>query len=250
MIIDRPKDTAPLRQLWQQAFGDTEEFMDIFFSVAYSPDRCRCLYADEQLAAALYWFDCTWEGKTLAYLYAVATDTAFRGQGLCRKLMESTHAHLKEKGYHGAILVPNGAGLFGLYEKLGYRTCGFMSTFSCEAADTPIALQPISKEEYAILRRKKLPHGSVLQEGETLALLEAYSGFYKGDGLLLTAYPENGILKVSELLGDPSAAPGILAALGYPEGTFRTPGKDTPFAMYYPLTHDTAAPEYLGLALD
>lgn len=250
MIIDCPTNTAPLRQLWQQAFGDTEEFLDIFFSTAYSPDRCRCLWEDGRLAAALYWFDCHWEGKKLAYLYAVATDTAFRGRGLCRALIENTHAHLKKKGYHGAILVPNGVGLFGLYEKLGYRTCGFMSTFSQAASDESIPLQEISAAEYAALRRQYLPLGSVIQEGETLALLAAYSGFYKGDNLLLTAYPENGKLKVSELLGDPSAAPGILATLGYSEGTFRTPGKDTPFAMYYPLTDDSTAPRYLGLALD
>ena len=250
MIIDRPKDTAPLRQLWQQTFGDTEEFLDIFFSVTYSPERCRCLYAHGQLAAALYWFDCHWEGKKLAYLYAVATDNAFRGQGFCRALIENTHAHLRENGYHGAILVPNGADLFGLYHKLGYRTCSFMSTFFSKAAGDPIPLQTISKEEYAALRREKLPADGVIQEGEALTLLDAYSRFYKGDGLLLTAYPENGKLRVGELLGDPAAAPGILTALGYPEGYFRTPGNEIPFAMYYPLTEDTATPKYLGLALD
>lgn len=250
MIFDTPKDTASLRRLWQQAFGDPEEFLDIFFSVAYSPDRCRCLYEDGQLGAALYWFDCTWGGKKLAYLYAVATDKQYQGRGFCRALIADTHTHLQKLGYQGAILVPNGADLFGLYKKLGYGICSFMSTFSCEVADKPIPLQTISKEEYAALRREKLPAGSVIQEGETLALLDAYSGFYKGDHLLLTAYPENGKLKVSELLGDAAAAPGILASLGYKEGTFRTPGEDAPFAMYYPLTDHTANPQYLGLALD
>lgn len=250
MIIDRPKDTAQLRALWQQAFGDTDSFLDSFFHTAYSPDRCRCLYKDGQLAAMLYWFHCQWEEKALAYLYAVATNEAFRGQGLCRTLMEDTHAHLKGKGYHGTILVPNGAHLFGLYEKLGYRTCGYVSEFSCTASSAPISLQRITAKEYATLRRQYLPKEGVVQEAETLDLLEVYSGFYKADDLLLTAYPENGKLTVSELLGDPAAAPGILAALGYPAGTFRTPGKDKPFAMYHPLTQDDTAPGYLGLALD
>ena len=30
-----------LRELWKKAFGDTDEFLDLFFSTAYSPDRCR-----------------------------------------------------------------------------------------------------------------------------------------------------------------------------------------------------------------
>lgn len=250
MIIDSPKDIAPLRRLWQQAFGDTEEFLNIFFSTAYSPNRCRCLYEDGQLGAALYWFDCTWEGKKLAYLYAVATDKQYRGRGFCRALMADTHTHLRKLGYHGTILVPNGQQLFGLYEKLGYRTCSYVSIFSCTASDAPIPLQEISREEYASLRRHYLPEGGVVQEGEALDLLGAYSGFYKGKDLLLTAYPENGKLTVSELLGDPAAAPGILSALGYSEGKFRTPGKERPFAMYYPLTDNDTAPEYLGLALD
>ena len=250
MIIDQPQDTTPLRALWQQAFGDTEEFLDIFFSAAYAPDRCRCLYADGQLAAMLYWFDCQWDGKRLAYLYAVATDAAFQGRGLCRALMENTHAHLKSLGYHGAILVPNGADLFGLYEKLGYRTCGYVTEFSAAASETPIPLRQVTAAEYARLRRQYLPREGVIQEDETLALLEAFSGFYAGDELLLAAYPEKGKCKVCELLGNPAAAPGVLAALGYSEGSFRVPGTGKPFAMYHPLTLDPAAPGYLGLALD
>ena len=69
-------------------------------------------------------------------------------------------------------------------------------------------------------------------------------------GCAMTVKEENGKLTVSELLGDAAAAPGILAALGYPEGKFRTPSKEQPFAMYYPLTDKPAAPQYLGLALD
>ena len=250
MISDDPGDTAPQRQVWKQAFGDTDGFLDIFFSAAYAPNRSRCLYKDGTLTAMLYWFDCQWEGRKLAYLYAVATDPQYRGQGLCRALMEDTHAHLQEHGYQGAILVPNGADLFGLYEKLGYRTCGYVSEFSCSAAGEAIPVQKIPVQEYAALRRQSLPQGSVVQEGAALALLEDYSSFYKGDGFLFTAYAENGKLTVSELLGDIAAAPGILAALGFCEGKFRTPGNENPFAMYHPLTEDNSAPAYLGLALD
>ena len=65
MIINAP-DSAQipaLRRLWQQAFGDSEQFLDIFFETAYSPDRCRCVIVDDQLAAALYWFDCGYQGE-------------------------------------------------------------------------------------------------------------------------------------------------------------------------------------------
>ena len=108
MIIDKPtsKEIPALRQLWKQAFGDTDAFLDSFFAHGFAFDRCRCVRIDGVLVAALYWFDCRWQGKKVAYLYAVATDMAFRGKRLCRMLMEDTHSHLQEAGYAGAALVP------------------------------------------------------------------------------------------------------------------------------------------------
>ena len=89
----------------------------------------------------------------------------------------------------------------------------------------------------------------MIQEGENLAFLEKLTRFYTGDGFLLCASIEKNRLRAPELLGDITAGPGILAALGVPEGTFRFPGRGQPFAMYRPLT-DALAPRYFGLAFD
>lgn len=252
MIIDRPaaQQIHSLRDLWKQAFGDTDAFLDGFYAAGFSRSRCRCLTSQGRVAAALYWFDCAWEGKRLAYLYAVATDTAYRGQGLCRALMEDTHKHLQSAGYDGAILVPVSPELFRLYEKLGYRTCCHVTEFSCPAAETPVPLRAIDEQEYAALRRAYLPGGGVLQEAETLAFLQTYAQLYAGENVLLAATLEDGKLICHELLGASPSAPGILAALGAAQGRFRTPGTQKPFAMYRALTPDSQMPSYFGLALD
>ena len=251
MIIDtpRPCHIPALRGLWKQAFGDTDEFLDDFFGVAFSPNRCRCIFMGDRIAAVLYWFDCSWEDKPIAYLYAVATDTAFRGQGLCRMLMENTHSHLRQLGYQGCILVPGSRELFEMYEKLGYSACSYVREFDC-AAGSPIPLRQLSAEEYAALRRQYLSDGGVVQEQETLRLLRAQASFYAGENCLLVCAVSEGKLSVSELLGDPNTAPGILAALGFSEGKFRTPGKEKPFAMYHAFTDNQAMPSYFGLAMD
>lgn len=249
MIIEKPASTKPLRLLWKQAFGDSEAFLDSFFSAGFSPDRCRQLTLDGKLAAALYWFDCIWEGKPIAYLYAVATDPAYRGRGLCRALMEDTHRHLLSLGYSGTILVPGSPALFRLYEKLGYRTCSHIREFTCDAA-APIPLRPIDAAEYAALRRALLPPGGVRQEGPPLAFLQTQASFYAGPNFLLCASLDGNTLTVPELLGSASAAPGITAALGAHRGRFRTPGTDKPFAMYHSLTSATKSPAYFALALD
>ena len=84
MIIDAPRkeDIPRLRQLWQQAFGDTDAFLDGFFNTGFSPDRCRCLQADGVLAAALYWFDCDFRGESLRIFMRWLRTLPF-GAGVC-----------------------------------------------------------------------------------------------------------------------------------------------------------------------
>ena len=242
-------DIPALRRLWKEAFGDEDAFLDDFFCTAFSSRRMRTITENGQLKAALYWFDCSCRGKKIAYLYAVATAKAFRGKGLCRRLMEDTHRQLSREGYAGAVLVPGEAALFPMYAGMGYTSISGISEFSCTARPGSLALTRISGEDYARLRRDLLPPGSVLQEGENLALLQTQCALFAGEGILLAAKKEGNVLLCAELLGRPAAAPEILDALGCDRATFRTPGSDRPFAMYHPFTEDPA-PGYFGLAFD
>lgn len=242
-------DISALRGLWKEAFGDDDAFLDDFFTAAFSPRRMRAITENGQLKAALYWFDCGCRGKKLAYLYAVATAKAFRGQGLCRRLMEDTHRDLRQQGYAGAVLVPGEASLFEMYAGMGYEAFSGISEFSCTAQPGNLILERISAEHYAVLRRDLLPPGSVIQAGENLTFLQTQFDLFAGENLLLAAKKEGDALLCAELLGDIAAAPEILDALGCDRGTFRTPGSDRPFAMYHPFTEDPA-PAYFGLAFD
>lgn len=253
MIIDTPKPAHrhALRALWKEAFGDSDKFLDTFEKTAFSPDRCRCISEGDEILAALYWFDCSLHGHRLAYLYAVATAQTHRGKGLCRTLMENTHAHLKTLGYVGVLLVPGESSLFDFYEKLGYRTCTRIGeqAFLASAEKTP--LRQIGAEEYAALRRTLLPENGILQENENLAFLAATAEFYAGDGFVLAAQREGASLRGIELLGNTSKAPAILASLDCTEGIFRVPSGDKPFAMYAPLSKTALpSPIHFGLAFD
>ena len=245
-----PSHLPQQRKLWQDAFGDPDRFLDSFFRTAYSPGRCRCVFDGDTIAAILYWIDCSLKEDTLAYIYAVVTHPGYRGRGLCRMLMEDTHALLAARGYAGAILVPQKESLRQMYAGMGYENAGSLTCFAAEAGDTPIPLRPVGPAEFAALRKDLLPDNAVVQEGGGLAFLAEQLQFYAGDNLLLAVYAENNILTVMELLGDPSAAPGILKALGCPRGNFRIPTGSTPFAMFHPLKDSAAAPGYFGFAFD
>lgn len=238
-----------LRRLWKQAFGDEDAFLDAFFTAGFSPLRCRCALENGVLAAALYWFDCRMDGRKLAYIYAVATDTAFRRRGVCRALMEDTHGILKAQGYSGALLVPGTTSLVGVYSPVGYRYCTQIREFFCTAAPEPAAVRPIDAEEYLRLRRQLLPDGAVLQEGDVLPFLATQAHFYAGHHVLLAARKEGTALFGVELLGDVSAAPGLLSALGAARGRFRAPGEGRNFAMYCPFD-GKPGPQYFAFAFD
>lgn len=253
MRFDGPKreEIPALRLLWRDAFGDPDSFLDIFFASAFSEHRARCAFVDGNLAGALYWFDCQCGGARLAYVYAVATAKSYRGQGVCRALMEDTHALLRELGYVGAVLVPGDGGLFEMYRKMGYETCGFLRHFSCDAEAGDVSLTEIDRDEFATLRRQYLPKCGIAQEQENLAFLEKQASFYKGEDFLLVCRKEGEILHGIELLGKVDKASRIVYAMGCKRGRFRTVGDstETPFAMYRSFRNHPM-PTYFGLAFD
>lgn len=252
MTIDYPVSgqVSQLKALWKTAFGDVDQFLDPFFEIAYAPNRCRCVMEDGKLAAMLYWFETLCDGQRFAYVYAVATDPAFRNRGLCRVLMEDTAAILKEQGYDGILLYPASQGLVQMYAKMGFSHCTTVKEFQCEAGDTPVALRKIGVNEYARLRQQLLPPGGAVQEGELLEFLATQAEFCAGCGWVAALSTYDGQIHCQELLGDISAAPGILKALGEKHGFFRTFGGEKSFAMGRPLRENCKFPVYFGLPLD
>lgn len=239
-----------LRALWKEAFGDTDAFLDLFFSTAYDPYRCRCVTEQSRVTAALYWMDCCLADQKFAYIYAVATASDCRGQGLCKQLMADTATLLQTDGYHAAILVPQSEGLRTMYGRMGYRHAAPIDEFFCAAAELPISVREITAESYAALRSSFTPGGSVQPGSEMLAFLGATARFYTGDGFIAAVSQETAHLRVLEYLGSRSTISGLIAALGVTEATVRTPGNNTPFAMYLPLTADCQNPEYYPFAFD
>lgn len=245
-----PEQIPALKELWKAAFGDEEDFLRPFFKIAYAPERCRCITLEGQVAAALYWFDCTCGDQKLVYIYAVATHPSFRGRGLCKALMDDTAALLKQQGYDGILLYPASETLSRMYEKMGYHRCTHIREFECDAAGTSAVLRPVGKSEYARLRRQLLPPGSVIQEGPLLDFLAEQGRFYAGDGWVAAVSADSAELTCHEILGNISIAPEILCALGAQKGHFRAPGSEIPFAMALPLTENYTDPSHFAFALD
>lgn len=237
-----------LRSLWKKAFGDTEAFMDDFFRIAYDKSRCRYIRRDCKTVCALYWFDVDCNCRKMAYLYGVATDPEYRGQGLASYLIEKTCKELAEKHYSGVILVPGEQRLVEFYKRLGFYPCTALEEFAC-VPEGHALLRPVDREEYALLRRQMLPYRGVEQEGAFLELLESQYGLFAGDNFLFCAVVNGERAFIPEFLGDKSKLPGAVGALGVKTAHVRTPGDQRIFSMYRPLD-ESAPPLYFGLAMD
>lgn len=243
MTIDlrppRPGEESALRSLFTEAFGD-EAFTDLFFRTGYSPQRCLAAF-DGDLLAALHWFDCSLEGRKAAYVYGIAAFRRCRGQGIGSALIRFAIDHLKALGYGIIALVPAEERLFPYYERFGFRPASAIRETLVPAGD-PLPIRRLTVSDYADSRRRLLPERSLLQEGACLHLLAGYADFYATPKAIAAVSDH----MVWELLGEEGDAPGLIAALGIPAATVRTPGSDQPFAMAI----GAEAPIYLGLALD
>ena len=250
-MIDYPisSDIPQLRLLWKKAFGDTDAFLDVFFSTAYAQDHCRCIREGVTLCAALYWLDMELQGQKFAYIYAVATDPDYRGRGLCRKLMDDTAAVLTSLGYDGAILMPQDQGLRGMYGKMGYLPATTLEEGIC-AASVACSLEEITPEDYAARRTQLLPAGSMTLSKTAWDFLSQFACFYAGKGFVAAVSREEEHLRILEYLGDRDTAPALVAALGRTEATLRAPGTSKEFAMYLPLTTRCSKPAYLPFVFD
>ena len=249
MIIDFPHQIQPLKALWKQAFGDTDAFIDGFFRTGFNPWRCRCVYVEDKPVSVVYWFDCLWQNKPVAYLYAIATDKAYRGQGLFRQLLQNTHEYLADCGYVGAVLVPAEKDLFAMYEKLGYQNFSGKEQITLPAQPHKISVLPLSAKDYLQKRAAFLPAGSVCHRETAMEFAATYTSFYTAENCLFCAAKEQDTLYFQEFFGNRELLPGLIWELGAEKGIVPLPG-DAPFALYHSLDGSNDLPAYFTMALD
>lgn len=216
-------DREGIAALWRQAFGDTEQAVMDFFA-AFSDCRSYVVEENGKIVSMVHALPQTLSPDLpAAYLYAVATDKAHRGKGLCRALMAFAEKDLKANGFAACVLTPGEPSLFRFYENSGYETAFFRRR-------TPFSGgRPISAAEYARRRETIVTAPHMVYDEHTLLYAQRLYG--------LTFY---------------ETATGIAAAGdGYTAECLPEDLGGEPFAMVKWLAEKRAiAPAYLGLSLE
>ncbi len=247
MNIDHPTSAQipALKKLWLEAFGDPEDYVERFFRLAFQKDHCLCISSRRRLWAALYWLEAGAAPGETAYLYAVATDPAHRGQGCFHRLMATAEDHLKARGYKIIALVPGTDQLWGLYQSLGYVPFSPVRREEIQAGGTGCSLEPLTWQDYAGRRAALLPAGALPQEPVALALMAPEVTFWQGPGFLCIACGD----RLPEYLGDPGMLPQAVRALDRERMTVLFPGGGENRGLCKAL-QPSPMPTYLGLPLD
>lgn len=104
--------------LWQEAFGDEQEYIEFFLDNC--PNECIGCFLDDELCSLLFLLDGSINGFKTSYIYAACTKKSRRGQGLFTRLLNFTISYCEKKGDACIFLVPGEESLYSFYKNFGF----------------------------------------------------------------------------------------------------------------------------------
>ncbi len=107
-------------KLWSEAFGDTENVI-ISFLENICKDNTVVYIKDERVVGMASILPVFCNNRKGRYVYAVATDKEYQGQGICKEIMSFIDDFAQKTGESFLILVPASKSLFDFYKKMGYN---------------------------------------------------------------------------------------------------------------------------------
>lgn len=118
--------TEQLKELWKNVFGDTDEYISLFFEKRFTPSQCVAAISGGKVVGMLFLLPfnlvCVNERYSGRYIYAVATHPDHRRQGISESMLSFAHKKAASEGAALSALVPANAPLFDYYRKRGFET--------------------------------------------------------------------------------------------------------------------------------
>lgn len=254
-------DLPQLTRLWQTCFHDSEAEVQAFWKCFGDKIGIFCARDGKKVTAMLcalpvQLIDDAGDSHEAAYLYAVATDPAYRGRGLCGEILACAERALRAQGVEYAILVPAEPGLFALYERYGYKTAFFRGRGEISGAACAGKVEEIDADTYFSLRELLLVDSFVSCGPDYLTYQATTDRLMRietaGQMHCAVCAQDGSELTVKELLPyTPEAAALLLKHFGCKCGRCLTPQGTLPYGMCKALS-GAPLPQncYLGLVLD
>jgi len=168
----RISDIESIKKLWREVFGDSSEFLNLYFNERFQCEQCLVCIEGEKLCASLqmlpYTLQLNGAPYSACYIFAIMTAPLERNKGYMRKLLEFAFNELKQKKIPFVFLIPQEPYLFNIYAKFGF------------------------KKAFLVDKKKlMLPEKQVSYfEPDIVKAYEFYSEYYLGKNLVCQSYPQ------------------------------------------------------------
>ena len=178
VFADKSRE-AELIEIWKQSFGDSEEYIRMFFAWNLAKTMVLVYEVDGKAVSVAYLLPVTYEKNDQKsvpcwYLYAAATLPECRGHGYFGEIMKVVRERIPEP----VLLVPGEASLVSYYEKQGMQLwleehCLDMYAHAEKASvkykNESLAqgcIKDLTAAEYAVKRQKALAGKSYIKWDE------------------------------------------------------------------------------------
>ncbi|MFI3141246.1 MAG: GNAT family N-acetyltransferase [Clostridia bacterium] len=163
MLIDSSeKYIDELTKVWQKVFGDEKAYIDLLFNSVYKSAKTFAIIKRGEIASCLYLLPCKlrFENQVYSgfYLYAAATLSEYRNQGLMAKLIAQAQRYAEKNKFDFISLVPANEALYAYYEKFNFITAmhKYVSTSSKMSGENfQLNMKPASVEQVYQVRSKQ-----------------------------------------------------------------------------------------------
>ena len=244
-----PEDKDQVSVLWKTIFDDDIEFIDFFLDTFLNiGDGYVCADGENIVSIAFLLGDLFYKSVPCHYLYAVATDPAYRSKGIASEVVKTAVADVK-KNNHIILTAPADNSLVSWYqinmESEDTLTCSIRyvekNNLINDYAGIPIAR--INADEYLSIRENLLLNYDHIVIGKEYMkiqehLCKTYQGaLIKSGENIAAVYLDEKELYCPELLCTPSDLEqfikSIMDLFGVHSVTFRTSGKDKDYVSLY-----------------
>lgn len=225
-----PAEIPALKELHRVAFGDSDAYIDFFFSRRFHPELCVAAFEGKDAVSAVYArllsFTLFSRPVTLPFLTGVATMPHRRGQGLASKLVLEMHERLKAAGYPLVLLHPFN---HDFYRRLGYGTLSCVAPAPCHrnADCTARAATPDDLPAMAALYRTRFATASFRRDRTERDWQEIWQE-HTQDGGTVSVIERSGAVIGYYMDGFGSLRESVSTADSYPV--------DFPYAPFSPAT--------------
>lgn len=166
-IVDTGKQQRDSRDLWKMCFGDTEEFMDNYFSWRLKENQILSLYDDEIMTSMIHLnpYSLIFSGQEIQadYIVGVATRPEYRKKGLMRNLLTAALNTMYGKGHGFTFLMPASDKIYLPFD-FRYIYKQRRRRIQIKADDLPAWVKEREKEEIQAAAINKKSDSSIYKE--------------------------------------------------------------------------------------